>query len=250
MLICCTLQLLRGNFGPGLLAVPFVFAQTGWLLGAVVTILVCLQGMYCMWLLVHCKQLVNSEKVHTFAQLVSFTLGSKGGMVVQAFLVLMQGGVCCVYVQLLSTNLRAALKSGGMLLADLTCVTAVVVILIPLSMLRNISQLKIVTTMGNVFMVSRSQSLADCANSLLLVQSITVITVVLYAGMTIYEEPSKFKDATAATDDLSKVVVCISSLFYSYEGIALMLHSIPIDYYYSYEGIALMLPIENSMRNR
>jgi amino acid permease len=113
-----------------------------------------MQGMYCMWLVVHCKQLVNSEKVNTFAQLASYTFGSKGGMAVQTFLVLIQGGVCCVYVQLLSTNLRAALKSGGILLEDLTCVTLVVVTLIPLSMLRNISQLKFVTTMGNLFMVS------------------------------------------------------------------------------------------------
>ena len=57
------------------------------------------------------------------------------------------------------------------------------------------------------------------------------MTVVAYAGMTIFEDPSKFKEAKAATDEPEKVVVCISSLFYSYE------------------GIALMLPIENSMQN-
>jgi hypothetical protein len=57
------------------------------------------------------------------------------------------------------------------------------------------------------------------------------VTVVAYAGMTIFEDPSKFKEAKAATDEPEKVVVCISSLFYSYE------------------GIALMLPIENSMQN-
>ena len=49
-------MMVRGNLGPGMLALPYAFAQAGWLAGAVVMVLTMLQGMYSMQVLVTCER--------------------------------------------------------------------------------------------------------------------------------------------------------------------------------------------------
>ena len=111
--IDATIYLIRANLGPGCLNLPHAFAQTGWALGTVLMMLVAIQGIYCMWLLAYCKQLIDSAHVTSFMDVTSYALGWQGALIVESFLVIVQGGVCCVYVQLISTNVYTAMTSIG-----------------------------------------------------------------------------------------------------------------------------------------
>ena len=54
-------MMVRGNLGPGMLALPYAFGQAGWLAGAVVMVLNILQGMYSMQVLVTCERLLVAD---------------------------------------------------------------------------------------------------------------------------------------------------------------------------------------------
>ena len=53
------LHLVKGNLGPGLFAMPLQFALVGPFVGLITLSVVSMQGLYCMWLLVHTQQRAN-----------------------------------------------------------------------------------------------------------------------------------------------------------------------------------------------
>ena len=48
-------HMVRGNLGPGMLALPYAFGQAGWGAGTVVMVLTIAQGMYSMRVLTACE---------------------------------------------------------------------------------------------------------------------------------------------------------------------------------------------------
>ena len=205
-------HLVKANLGPGALNLPHAFTQTGWALGGCLMLFVGIQGVYCMWLLAYCKQLIAQKEpqVHTFMDVTSYTLGHKGELFVQFSLAILQGGVCTVFIQLISTNFQSAMVSAGWHLSITTAIIIVTAVLVPISLFRNISQMKWVSLLGNVFMI------------------VAVLTVICFSFVEISDRGIG-KDAMAATSDVGAIAQCLSSLFYAFE------------------GIGLVLPVENSM---
>jgi proton-coupled amino acid transporter len=191
---------------------PFAFAQTGWMLGSVLMLFIALQGIYCMWLLAICKQLLKGRQIMTFTDVAAYALGGTGKLLVQFFLVVVQGGCCTVYLQLISTNINSALSSMDYGVDNHLMVVVVTLVLIPLSMLRFIGQLKVVSLLGNFLML------------------VAVLTVIIFAAQTI--EVNGTEGSVAANSNVSSVALCVSSLFFAFE------------------GMGLVLPVENSMAHK
>ena len=52
------MHLMKGNLGPGCLNIPHAFVLSGWLLGSLLFVVVALQGIYSMFILTYCKDLL------------------------------------------------------------------------------------------------------------------------------------------------------------------------------------------------
>ena len=120
---------IRGNLGPGCLALPFAFAQCGWAVGAATLVLTVAQGTYCMQVLAGCERAAwrarclaaaggsvpDFEAGAAAAAVPRLSLGETaesclGGCarrVVEGFVLVFQAGVCCVYISLVSENVAA-----------------------------------------------------------------------------------------------------------------------------------------------
>jgi proton-coupled amino acid transporter len=220
------LYLVRGNLGPGCLNLPFAFAQTGWLLGSGLMVFVAGQGIYCMWLLTHCKHVLKHQRSSTFMDIAAFALGDTGKRFVQFFLIIVQGGCCCVYVQLISTNLESAVQSAGFSsFGHTTSLWVTTLVILPLSMLRNIAEMKAISLFGNLFMLT------------------AVLTVMIYAGMTLTESGSNPSDQTNSNSTSHHTTGAMVVPGVGPNGVAICLSSL----FFAYEGMGLVLPVENSM---
>ena len=128
------ITLIKGNLGPG-----------------------AVQGIYSMSLLVYCKQILgslprdpNTPSPTTFMGVAETTLGRGGGRLVEVFLLILQGGGCCVFLSLLSTNLQAALPALNMVQCTLL---VTFVLLVMVSVFRFIKDLVWLNVTANVLML-------------------------------------------------------------------------------------------------
>ena len=87
--------LVKGNIGPGCLALPYCFSMLGPFASFSLTLFIGFFCVYNMWILVKCKRTITGVK--TYGELASATLGSWGEWIVEFFLALMQLSICCVY---------------------------------------------------------------------------------------------------------------------------------------------------------
>mmetsp|Transcript_4761 Transcript_4761/g.7224 ORF Transcript_4761/g.7224 Transcript_4761/m.7224 type:complete len:518 (+) Transcript_4761:137-1690(+) len=95
--------LVKGNIGPGCLAMPYIFSMLGpvWSVPALLGVaLVC---VYNMWLLAQCKKRVDGAK--TYGELGLAAFGRTGELVVELFLIAMQLSICCVYFSFIGDSL-------------------------------------------------------------------------------------------------------------------------------------------------
>jgi amino acid permease len=213
------MHLIKGNLGPGCLNIPHAFVLSGWLLGLGLFSLVVFQGIYSMYILVYCKSLLQRHQtsvrgqnsnphadVHTFMDVAYAAFGQSGKWIIELFLVVLQMGVCCVFLSLLATNLRAAFP---ILHAEL-CIGIITLALLAVVLLQRLKDLRWLSTTANAFMMT---------------------AIFTAAGTAIHElmHPSAERPPpTKYTDSLSDIATFVSSMFFSFE------------------GIGLVLPIENS----
>lgn len=199
-----TIHLVKGNLGPGCLNLPHAFSLIGWALGSGLFVLIALQGIYSMCLLLYCKNLLqerhNDSSINTFMDVARKALGFGGGRVVEIFLFVSQGGVCCVFLSLISTNLRSAIP-------DLSAVSSVLIVtlgLMGMVRLRFLKDLFWLCATANAFMV-------------------TAILTAAIAGLMNYVEHRPNPAVVAANATPFSIITFTSDMFYAFEGIGLVL---------------------------
>ncbi|KAG7371566.1 transmembrane amino acid transporter [Nitzschia inconspicua] len=221
-----SMHLIKGNLGPGCLNIPHAFVLSGWLLGLGLFVMVVAQGIYSMFILVHCKiqlslrqqQQQQSQSthhnVHSFMDVAHAAFGRPGSIIIQTLLVVVQLGVCCVFLSLLATNLHAQFPIGSEY-----CVGLVTFALLGIVLLQNLRDLRWLSTTANVFMVT------------------AIVTATVAAIIELLDTPnnndnnnndSERPPPVRATSSFANMATFVSSMFFSFE------------------GIGLVLPIENS----
>ena len=197
------IHLVKGNLGPGCLNLPHAFALVGWALGSGLFVLVALQGIYSMRLLLYCKTLLTQRNdnlnINTFMDVARAALGSAGGRIVEIFLFVLQGGVCCVFLSLISTNLTAAVPN----LSANASVLIVTLGLMVMVLLRSLKDLFWLCATANLFMV------------------VAILTATI-AGLMNYveEQPTNIVVANATP---SSIITFTADMFFAFEGIGLVL---------------------------
>lgn len=178
-----------------------------------------------MWLLVQCKNLLHTHfygqhttssgdhpKIHTFMEVARAALGSAGGRVVEIFLFVLQGGVCCVFLSLLSTNLVAALPFLSSTLAVLL-VTILVSVMVLLRFLKDLVWL------------------SASANFIMIAAILTASLAGLLHWMRRNDNAESYVPPPPISHrPLSAAITFTADLFFSFEGIGLVL---PIENCYS-----------------
>lgn len=198
-----TIHLVKGNLGPGCLNLPHAFALSGWALGSGLFVLIALQGIYSMSLLVYCKNLMETSSRHhtiTFMDVAKASLGSTGGHLVELFLFVLQGGVCCVFTSLIRTNLLAFFPW----LSDLASVVVVSAGLMLMVLLRFLKDLLWLSATANVIMI------------------ISILTATI-AGLIHFSTEIAAADIIVANPSPSVIVTFASDMFFAFEGIGLVL---------------------------
>lgn len=190
------LAIFKGNIGPGILNLPRAFALTGYGLGSLLFIAIGLQGIYSMWLLVECQRYISSNRRLTFMDIAEHAFG--GGRIVEILLFILQGGVCCVFLSLISTNLHAAIPHY---VSYVHAVLFVALYMVVSSTLREIKDLFYLNATANLFMV------------------LAIVTAIA-AGMIMAHDNAH---ARFAKPGLSNVIFFTSDLFFAFEGIGLVL---------------------------
>jgi hypothetical protein len=208
------------------LNLPHAFALTGWGLGSGLFFVVAVQGIYSMWLLLQCKNaLVSRENsnsivsrensnsaVQTFMDVAHSALGPWGGRTVEVFLFILQSGVCCVFLSLLSTNLRAALPALSSSLAVLIVTLALSITVL----LRFLKDLVWLSLLANVIMV------------------LAILTACVAGTVQLFLDESNRGDAMSAVPNSSGPWTFSAATTFT------------SDMFFAFEGIGLVLPIENS----
>jgi len=231
-------HLIKGNLGPGCLNIPHAFAMSGWVLGLFLFVLVAIQGIYSMVLLVYCKQWIRAnrrekqrltsgqgmdeteenqavattaheDEIVTFMDVAYATHGRLGSVSVQILLFVLQAGVCCVFLSLIATNLQASIPS----LDSELCVSLVTFMLLVVVLVRDLKELKWLSLGANCLMVT------------------AIVTASVSALWVLFgEEKNGDNDDGSANQQAKKwttnpaaIAAFVSSMFYSFEGIGLVM---------------------------
>jgi len=232
-------HLIKGNLGPGCLNIPHAFAMSGWILGLFLFALVAIQGIYSMVLLVYCKQWLRadqreqrrrqatdntngseegistseSSRLVTFMDVAYATYGRAGSVCVQLLLFVLQAGVCCVFLSLIATNLHASVPAWDFE----WCVCLVTLLLLVVVLIRDLKELKWLSLGANCLMVTAIGTAAASA------------LWVLFGSSDDGGNDDGQNDGEAAqtakkyTTNPAAIAAFVSSMFYSFEGIGLVM---------------------------
>lgn len=137
--------LVKGNIGPGCLALPFCFSMLGPYVSPALVLFIGFFCVYNMWVLVRCKRKVPGVK--TYGELASATLGQRGETLVEFFLALMQLSICCVYFSFIGDSLELLI---GIRQSIITILLIVPVLL--LTNLRHMSELAPLSLIASAFL--------------------------------------------------------------------------------------------------
>lgn len=198
-------HMLKSNFGPGTLNLPCAFARVGAVRGCMFLLMISVQGIASMLLLLRTKDKLrqNGVRVRTFTDIGEAAFGAPGRWSVQVMLFLMQLGVCCVFVRLVSTNMEATITYFGGRISEAAATLAVGAVLGMLSLLRTIHELRWLSWAANFIML------------------VAVFSSTGKALSVISTHPERWpgRDSRATEDNF----LFLSSMFYAYEGISLVL---------------------------
>ena len=197
------IHLVKGNLGPGCLNLPHAFSLAGWVLGSMLFAVIALQGIYSMCLLLYCKNLLNrrnnNNNIKSFMDVSKAALGFSGGRVVEILIFVLQSGVCCVFLSLVSTNLIAALPN----LSVVASVGLVTILFMGMVLLRFLKDLIWLCVTANAFMV------------------VAIMTATI-AGLWNYVELQPL-NIVAANPTPSTIITFTCDMFFAFEGIGLVL---------------------------
>ena len=235
-------HLIKGNLGPGCLNIPHAFATCGYVLGLFLFALVAIQGIYSMVLLVYCKQWIRaaqqerrrltttttnnyntsnnnttepsqhdaataSDEIVTFMDVAYATYGRPGAACVQILLFVLQAGVCCVFLSLIATNLHASIPSWD---SDF-CVCLVTLMILFVVLVRDLKELKWLSLGANCLMVTAIGT-----------ASLSAIWVLVKDGHD-NDNDAEQQVAKKWTGNPAAIAAFVSSMFYSFEGIGLVM---------------------------
>lgn len=223
-------HLIRGNLGPGCLALPYAFSRAGWVMGGMTLLVTIAQGMFAMRLLASCRQtlidrgnlvdkstecLDGGAEVSTVCEnktglddMAECVLGMWGRWTVQVFLFIVQAGVCCVYVSLVAENTMQFLSFDGPVgrYERMLAVLVVSPAFVALSFFRSDDQLNVLSKVGN------------------LVMAVAVFASTARASQALHSRGSSvWISAVTPIKGASDVVMLAATTFYSFEGMGLVL---------------------------
>ena len=170
----------------------------------------------------------------TFMACARASLGGVGGRVVEVLLFVVQSGVCCVFISLLSTNLEAAFPALGSF-AAVCCVTFVMLFMVLLRFIKDLLWLSATANLCMIIAIFTS-TLAGIIVAVirrqdnLQQQQLADINSENGLGNGYGDDNSEYASTriTYFNPSLSAIVTFMADLFYAFE------------------GIGLVLPIENS----
>lgn len=161
------LHLLKGSLGTGILAMPHAFAQAGYVLGTICTILIGLLCTYCIHMLIDsCYVLCRRKKLPSMTYTAAMEAALLEGPetfrflapyathVVNAFLLTYQIGTCCVYVVFVSENIHFVLhKQFQLQVTEFQVMLAILIPLILINCIRDLKYLAPFTAIANVLTI-------------------------------------------------------------------------------------------------
>lgn len=199
--------LVKGNLGPGLLALPFAFAHTGWVLGTPIFLLTVAQGVYTMLVLAECKRALTSPDVVTMGDVAQKALGAWGRRVAEIFVFVVQGGVCCCFVDLVTGNMIDVLGKLFGPLSSSTVTLLMAPVFLGMSMFRNVAQLSSLNKLGIVAMAF----------------SVVIGTVVGVQRLGAMGAQTAISAAAWSRRPITDSMMLAAAVFYSFEGLGLVL---------------------------
>jgi len=203
--------LVKSNLGPGLLALPCAFAHTGWVLGLPVLLITVLQGVYTMLTLAGCKRALNRPGIFSVGEVAHCALGTWGRRAADVFVFVVQGGVCCCFVDLVSGNLVQVFRS----FSHTQVMLALVPVFAGMGLLREVAQLGGLNKLGSLAMVTA-----------VVAGTVAGTEQILATGT------SSIVAAALPNRPLQDSVMLAASVFFAFE------------------GLGLVLPVEKEMRNQ
>eukprot|EP00751_Fragilariopsis_kerguelensis_P044907 CAMPEP_0170996478 /NCGR_PEP_ID=MMETSP0736-20130129/12259_1 /TAXON_ID=186038 /ORGANISM="Fragilariopsis kerguelensis, Strain L26-C5" /LENGTH=324 /DNA_ID=CAMNT_0011422927 /DNA_START=406 /DNA_END=1377 /DNA_ORIENTATION=- len=97
------------------------------------------------------EMIVDETTIVTFMDIAAFSHGRVGSILVQVFLFILQGGVCCVFLSLIATNFHASLPQNTLHLDS--CVFLVTLLLLVVVLVRDLKELKWLSLGANCLMI-------------------------------------------------------------------------------------------------
>ncbi|XP_013162337.1 PREDICTED: proton-coupled amino acid transporter 1 [Papilio xuthus] len=147
------LHLLKGSLGTGILAMPHAFSKSGYVVGAIGTVVIGVLCTYCIHVLmdscyVLCKRRKVPSLTYTAAAEAALSEGPDwckacapyAAHIVNAFLLIYQIGTCCVYVVFVSENIQFVLTKQFEM--DVAVTDVMLWILVPLIFINWVRDLK------------------------------------------------------------------------------------------------------------
>ena len=102
-------HIFKGNVGAAVFSLSGAYRKSGFVAGTVIIVFLACVCVYCMVLLVRCKQKLKSAQVTTYGHVACAAFGRTGKHVVDVFIVITQLGFCCVYYQFAAGMLSGVL---------------------------------------------------------------------------------------------------------------------------------------------
>jgi len=219
-------MMVRGNLGPGMLALPYAFGQAGWLAGAVVMVLTILQGMYSMQVLVTCERLLVADLAAkndedgttperlTLGQVVRLCLGHRGSQFIELVLFVAQAGVCCIYISMVTENLLQLVPAASRPSMTLALLTLAPVLFGGMGLMKGVAELRAIAVLGNAGMVLVT-----------IVCAVSGFTALIWPDIALGPpgDTAAYVGHAGPVSGLRDLVLLTSSTFYAFEGMGLVL---------------------------
>jgi len=195
-------QMVKGNLGPGCLALPYAFSHGGLVESSVVFAVVISAVIFGMISLLNCKRSIRShpsQAPQTYGDVAYEILGPVGKAVADILLVLLQGGVCAVQVDFVATTLSAFIPISQRILSAL-CLP----VFLGLSCILSLKKLTPFVTMALAAMV-------------------TAVVVVVFLALDQIKDHGVEPRGALPSWELPNLPVLFGAILYAFEGITLVL---------------------------
>ncbi|XP_063633178.1 proton-coupled amino acid transporter-like protein CG1139 [Cydia splendana] len=161
------LHLMKGSLGTGILAMPRAFANSGYVVGAIGTVVIGVLCTYCIHVLIDscyvlCKRRKQPSLTYTAAAEAALSEGPDwckacapyAAHVVNAFLLVYQIGTCCVYVVFVAENIEFVLHNYlGLKVTVFQVMCGFLVPLILINYVRDLKYLAPFSALANVITI-------------------------------------------------------------------------------------------------